>query len=170
MASAFSHVAIPLVIKLASRVLSWRLILLGMLLSVAPDFDVIAFRFGIPYESQWGHRGFTHSIIFAALIAAACMLFATKLRSTKWTVFWVAFVSMASHSILDALTNGGLGVAAFWPFTSERYFLPWQVIEVSPIGVANFFTERGWAVIKSELVYIWLPSLILGISFRLTRS
>jgi inner membrane protein len=47
------------------------------------------------------------------------------------------------------MTNGGLGVA---------FFLPWRPILVSPIGVGRFFSERGFAVLQSELVWIWLPA------------
>jgi len=40
-----------------------------VLCSVIPDLDAIGFRFGIHYGDFWGHRGFTHSLIFAALLA-----------------------------------------------------------------------------------------------------
>lgn len=136
---------------------------MGMLLSVAPDFDSISFRFGIPYESQWGHRGFTHSIVFAIAVAWLCAFMGKRLSSKPKTVFLFSFVSTVSHSLLDALTNGGLGVALFWPFTSERYFFPWRVIEVSPISIPAFFTERGVTVLQSELLYIWLPCLVVGV-------
>jgi inner membrane protein len=33
-------------------------------------------------------------------------------------------VATASHGILDAFTNGGLGVAFFAPFDKTRYFFP----------------------------------------------
>jgi len=42
--------------------------ILSALIPMIPDADVIAFRFGIPYESMLGHRGFSHSIIFALII------------------------------------------------------------------------------------------------------
>jgi len=41
----------------------------GVACSVMPDLDVIGFRFGIRYGDFWGHRGFTHSLLFAALLA-----------------------------------------------------------------------------------------------------
>ena len=37
--------------------------------SLAPDLDVIAFVFRIPYDHPWGHRGATHSLSFAMLAA-----------------------------------------------------------------------------------------------------
>jgi inner membrane protein len=67
----------------------------------------------------------------------------------------------ASHGALDALTNGGLGVAFFAPFSNARYFFPWRPVEVSPIGVAPFFSEWGVRVLESELVWLWLPAAAL---------
>ena len=45
-----------------------RILILSLILPVLPDLDVISFQFGIPYEHFWGHRGFTHSLAFAALL------------------------------------------------------------------------------------------------------
>ena len=42
---------------------------LSAALSLAPDLDVVAFRFGIPYGSRFGHRGFSHSLCCAALLS-----------------------------------------------------------------------------------------------------
>ena len=42
------------------------------------------------------------------------------------------FLAIASHGLLDAFTDGGLGVAFFAPFDSTRYFFPVTPIEVSP--------------------------------------
>jgi inner membrane protein len=58
------------------------------------------------------------------------------------------------------MTSGGLGVAFFSPWDNTRYFLPWRPIKVSPIGIENFFSEWGWKVIKSELVWIGLSAII----------
>lgn len=68
------------------------------------------------------------------------------------------FACTASHPLLDALTNGGLGVALFWPWSDARLFAPWRPIAVSPIG-AGFFGSRGLAVLGSELRWVWLPTL-----------
>ena len=39
-------------------------------LAVLPDVDVLAFGLGIPYSYLFGHRGLSHSILFALAIAA----------------------------------------------------------------------------------------------------
>lgn len=72
----------------------------------------------------------------------------------------------ASHSVLDAMTSGGLGVAFFSPFNDARYFFPWRPIKVSPIGVENFFSEWGKKVILSELIWIGIPSLLYIFSIK----
>jgi inner membrane protein len=146
--------------------------LTGALCSVVPDLDVIGFRLGIRYGDFWGHRGFTHSLIFAAVLSGAVvgLAFRRELpsisRLSMWTYF---FLATASHGLLDAMTDGGLGVAFFAPLDNHRYFLPWTPIRVSPIGVGRFFTARGLAVIQSELLWIWLPAGLLAASVWILR-
>jgi inner membrane protein len=70
------------------------------------------------------------------------------------------FLITISHGCLDALTDGGLGVAFFAPLDQTRYFFPWRPIEVSPIGL-DFFSARGLTVIESELLWIWIPALTI---------
>jgi inner membrane protein len=162
MASFFSHPAVPAALKLSGLRVSKRLFWLSMVLTCFPDADVIAFRFGIPYSSQWGHRGFTHSIVFAIFCGALCTLIHEKLGEKKLKVFLWTFFATLSHPVFDALTNGGLGVAFFWPFNHERYFFPWTPVKVSPIGVHGFLSSRGLEVIISELKWLWIPSLLFG--------
>jgi inner membrane protein len=164
MASAFSHVSVPILmfIAIGKKQISARLLLLGFFLSVIPDLDSLGFKFGIPYESQWGHRGFTHSLVFAAFVALTTLPFARYFRANRVSVFLTSFISMASHGVLDALTSGGKGVAFFWPFNNERYFFPWHDIKVSPLSLRGFFSAQGCDVLASEFYYIWLPCLFVG--------
>jgi inner membrane protein len=140
--------------------------------SLIPDLDIIGFRFGIPYGDFWGHRGFRYSLLFAALLASTVVIVGFRRiepglgRFALWVYF---FLATASHGFLDAMTDGGLGVAFFAPFDVHRYLLPWTPIRVSPIGFARFFTDRGLAVLPSELLWIWLPAAILAVSAWLLR-
>jgi inner membrane protein len=166
MASAFTHAFFAAAMGGAyARVrVPARFWVLSMACAVLPDADVLAFGFGIPYGSMFGHRGFTHSLVFAALLGV--FVTAAFFRDATNRAALAAFFSLAtaSHGALDALTNGGLGVAFFAPFSGERYFFPFRPVEVSPIGVGAFFGESGLAVIKSELLWVWLPtSLCLAV-------
>lgn len=174
MPTMMSHIAVPLACKLGlpRTAMTGRLVLLAMFCSILPDFDVVAFRLGIPYESQWGHRGFTHSFFFAAMLGLLLTTFSQRLACRPIVVFTVIFLSTASHALLDAATNGGLGVALFWPFSEQRYFLPWTPIAVSPIGIKNFLTERGAVVLLSEFYWVWLPVMGGGLmlyAYRILR-
>ena len=147
---------------LGTGLVSLRLLLAGAFCAVLPDFDVIGFRFGVNYADLLGHRGLSHSLVFAVGIGLLAACAAPLLKSGRLTAFWVCFFAVVSHSALDAMTTGGMGVAALYPFSEERYFLPWRPIRVSPFSPRAFLSERGIAVLVSEFLWVWLPSLALG--------
>lgn len=165
MASAFSHAFVAVTFGKLTRYPSPppRFWVLGMVCSILPDADVISFLLGIRYGDFFGHRGFTHSFCFAFLLAALFTqgFFRDQDKVLRKKVFWYFFWCTASHPFLDALTNGGLGVAFFSPLDNTRYFLPWRPILVSPIGVESFFSEWGYQVILSELVWVFLPCVVI---------
>jgi len=170
-ASVLSHPAVPLAIAAAAgrRIVSPELALVAVAASVVPDLDAVGFWAGVPYDSAFGHRGFTHSLTFAVLLALLATPFAERLDARRGAVFAVVFLAAASHGVLDAMTTGGRGVAFFSPFSGRRYFLPWRPIEVSPIGVKGFFSARGGEILGSELVWIWIPAAavaLLGAAWR----
>jgi inner membrane protein len=136
---------------------------IGCAASVLPDVDSLGFAAGISYGHPFGHRGFTHSIFFAAAVAFLCIPFVRSVGASPAAIFGFLFVSIASHGFLDAMTTGGLGVAFFSPFSNARYFLPWRVIQVSPIGVPPFVSRRGLEVLRSELLWIWAPAAVLAL-------
>lgn len=140
----------------------WRFWYLAILCSILPDIDVLGFKFGIRYGDLWGHRGMTHSLLFAAVIAVVMAFRFSPARGDRSKLVLLLFVITASHGVLDAMTNGGLGVAFFSPFDTRRYFFPWTPIQVSPIGASGFFTGRGWDVLWSEIVWIWGPAIAIG--------
>ncbi len=163
MASPFSHAVAALALGGACHWRrSWRFWFLTAASAALPDADFLGFAVGIPYESVWGHRGFTHSLLFAGLWAAVVVGWefpqARRWESEWWRLWSFFAVVTTSHGVLDAFTNGGLGVGFFTPFSPTRYFFPWTPIEVSPLSIRAFFTTRGWAVLANELLWIWLPA------------
>ena len=175
MASVFTHAFFAAAMGgvYARERMPARFWVLSAACAVLPDADVLAFGFGVPYGSMFGHRGFTHSLVFAALsgVFVTAVFFRDSPRKTSLALFFS--LATASHAALDALTDGGRGVALFAPFSGERYFFPFRPLRVSPIGVGAFFSEWGLAVVLSELLWVWLPaSLCLAvwtIFRRLTR-
>lgn len=174
MPTIFSHAIFAVAIGKAYAAETHRLRfwVLTATCAMLPDADAIGFAFGVRYGSMWGHRGFTHSIVFALLVGLVVGMFAFgKLPTAKARIKLVLYFALVtlSHPLLDALTNGGLGVALFAPFSAERYFFPWRPIEVSPIGM-QFFSERGLEVVASEVIWVWLPALLIYMVARICRK
>lgn len=151
----------------------WRFWILTALCAMLPDADVLSFSFNVARGSMFGHRGFSHSLLFAFLVAVVVVSVAfRKVRAFSagwWRLLLFFFVATASHGLLDALTDGGSGVAFFAPFDSARYFFPWRPIEVSPISLDRFFSSRGIEVLKSEFVWVWIPAALLVLAAWLYR-
>ncbi|MCD7985332.1 MAG: metal-dependent hydrolase, partial [Desulfovibrio sp.] len=145
MPTVFSHPApvLALAAALGPRVVPPRLLLFGVFCAVLPDLDVIGFKLGIRYADLLGHRGFSHSLLFALLLGLLGAALAPWLRCSRPAACGVALAGAASHILLDAMTNGGLGVAALWPFDTDRYFLDWRPIRVSPLNLHVFFGRKG---------------------------
>ena len=147
---------------------------LSIVCSIIPDADVIGFSFGIPYDHFFGHRGFFHSPFFGLLLSifiVAVSFHDVEMFSSRWFFYLIFFFLVsASHGLLDAFTNGGLGIALLSPFDRTRYFFPWTPIMVSPIGIKGLFSAWGLAVMKSELLWIWLPSFLVVLVSRLIKE
>lgn len=168
MASAFSHAFVAWAIGQSwkATIRSWKFWGLSLFCSVVPDLDVIGFAWGIPYDHLLGHRGISHPLSFALIFSLAVVQLGFPYFSVGsgnwWKLITHFFLVTSSHGVLDAMTNGGLGVAFFAPFDHTRYFFPWTPVDVSPIGIWEFFGPWGARVLMSELIWIWVPVLLVG--------
>jgi len=145
--------------RLAATMVGWSL------LSMIPDADVVGLSLGVPYGSAWGHRGATHSLVFALMVGAVVALVARARGRGALRVGILATLVVASHGVLDTLTDGGHGCALLWPFDDTRYFAPVNPIPVSPIGL-GVLSPRGLYVAAFELLlfaplfaYAWWPRM-----------
>ncbi len=145
----------------ATRPMPPAFYVLSAALSLAPDLDVVAFRFGIPYGSRFGHRGLSHSLFCAALLSLIVAALGHACFAVPWWLLaGFSWMVVVVHSLLDALTDGGMGIAFFAPFDNRRYFLPWRPVRVSPIGL-GVFSRWGLRALVSEVVWIWIPLGVL---------
>jgi inner membrane protein len=165
MPTIFTHAAAALAVGKVCAVaqkMPARFWLLSALCAVLPDADVVSFSFGVARGSMLGHRGLSHSLAFALLVALLVVGLAFRRTApfSKGRLVLYFFAVTASHGLLDALTDGGSGVAFFAPFDPTRYFFPWRPIEVSPISLDRFLSPRGMEVMKSEVVWVWVPAAL----------
>lgn len=190
MPSIITHAAVPLALWCAADRgrIPPRLLAAGVIAAMLPDADVLAFALHIPYADAFGHRGASHSLLFALVVAALATLLlsfgsrrpwsavlcqprlaSTTARPTAVSTVQAAvfvFVCAASHPLLDAMTSGGLGVALAWPWSEHRFFAPWRPIRVSPFA-PQFFSARGLATLLSELRWVWLPLATAVVAWKL---
>ncbi len=167
MASIFIHPAVAVSLLPWFRSVSGHksVLLTGMVCTVLPDADVIGLRMGIAYGDLFGHRGISHSLFFALIIGALLGRYLARITHASFTMIWLYLsLCMASHGLLDAMTNGGLGIAFFSPFIETRYFLPFQPIQVSSLSITEFFQGQGIEVLKTELLWIGVPSLFVTVT------
>jgi inner membrane protein len=153
--------------RATARARTGRLMIVLALLSMLPDLDVLAFGFGIPYHAPFGHRGALHSIPVALLIGALCSLDARAWQLSRLRMFAVVSAVVASHGVLDTLTDGGLGVALAWPLSNHRFFFAWRPLPVAPLG-SGIFSRYGEYVLATELL-VAVPLLLYAFWPRRSR-
>jgi len=142
----------------------WRQMLAFSVLSMLPDADVVGMALGVRYGAPWGHRGATHSLAMAVVVGVVAAVALSSRPISRCDLLpraLLAVVVVASHGVLDAMTDGGKGVALLWPWTTRRFFLPWRPIPVAPIGVGLLSTD-GLEVVAWEAA-AFLPLLLYAL-------
>ncbi len=137
MPSIMTHAAVAVgagvLTRLPRRPLAFWVVSVGV--SVLPDLDVLAYALGVPHGSMWSHRGITHSLI-AAFVTGTLVAILSRRRffaSARTLAIYLSLL-MASHGVLDALTEGRAGVAFFAPFSTARYLFPVRPVPAAPLG------------------------------------
>ena len=126
-----------------------KAILWGAIAGTIPDLDVILRSFTDEISATQMHRGFSHSIVFAVIIAPLLAWIAKKIHfklkdvSFKdWTKLF--FWATVTHPLLDAHTTWG--TQFFWPF---NYRLAYQnIFVVDPFYTLPFL---GFLIIAMSL-------------------
>lgn len=160
MESPLTHAVVAVTLATGYRIPppALRYWLLGIVCAVIPDLDAIGFWLGVPYGSLWGHRGITHSILFAAVLSWVLAQWIGHWGEMSRARLWsYCFLSTLSHGLLDALTDGGLGIAFFSPFDQTRYFFPFRPIPVSSMSLRDVLGFHGLSVLANECLWIWIP-------------
>src|SRR5438093_13734472 len=84
-----------------------RFWLAGAACAAVPDLDVLGRGFGIPWGHVLGHRGLTHSLAFAAVLAAV-VAWSRVAGPGQGGVGWrFLFVVTAPPGVLDAMADRG---------------------------------------------------------------
>jgi inner membrane protein len=174
MPSTISHAAVAIAAGtvFSSRTTPRHFWLVSITCSIIADIDLILFLCGVPYDHFFGHRGFFHSIFFGLLVGIVATKYVSSLERElpgAWIRYCALFCLVSvSHGLLDALSNGSIGIAFFSPFDSTRYFFPWQPI--SMVRMKVFLTTWNFSAIRSELFWVWIPSGLVVLIAILVRT
>jgi len=151
---------------------SWKLFLIGVILGNLPDLD-FCFVWFMHGDEDW-HRGFAHSLPFAALIgiAAGWIFCHIEKRQISWYPFGLFTLLTASHGVLDTLTTASAadGVELLSPFTRMRFAVD-PLHYQSTFVTFRYFCDRVTHD-RFPIELIWVPFyelLIFGILFAVVR-
>ncbi|HJU45832.1 MAG TPA: metal-dependent hydrolase [Chitinophagaceae bacterium] len=107
----------------AGKTIGKKAMLLGAVAQLIPDIDVVSHLWLDNVNSLIAHRGITHSLLFALLMATVLALISKKLSGLlsgvsfrKW--FFLYSINISAHLFVDCLNTYGTGL--FEPFSDQR--------------------------------------------------
>ena len=167
-----THALVPVAAAIAvSRPLAhWRLVAFAAVAAMAPDLDALANpMFGLQADSIYSHRGFTHSLFIAMGAGILAAIIHRRLRVRPLTAAAVVGGAMASHGLLDMVSDTGLPVAILWPFSSARLYADWRPIHGGELELSHWATQLP-PRLETELWQLVLPMLAVAIAIRGLRA
>jgi len=100
-----------------------KAVMWGAIADTVPDLDIFIGPFVHPVEALLIHRGFTHSIFFAASFPLFLGILLSRLYRKDLIPWWrwaiLIGLGTFSHIIIDSLTNYGTGLLE--PFCDHRF-------------------------------------------------
>lgn len=133
---------------------------------MAPDLDALMHPlFGVARASLYSHRGFSHSLFVAIAFGALAAACHRQLGVRALTAFVAVAAAMASHGLMDMMTDGGKPVAYLWPITSLRFFADWRPLPGSGVQYPSHLAEVASRT-GPEIAHVILPMMLIAISTR----
>lgn len=129
--------------KIGNKALLW-----GAIGGTIPDLDVIFMRIMDLATGLDMHRGFSHSIAFAVLLAPALgwavhWLYRKKGEATWKQWSWFFFLTIVTHPILDNFTTWG--TEFFWPAWNHKVAFN-SIFVVDPLYTVPLLVTCTWVL------------------------
>src|SRR5206468_604548 len=115
--------------------------------------------------SIYAHRGASHSLFVALAAGLVAALFHRALRVRPVTAAVVIASAMASHGLLDMMSDLGSPVAYLWPLSSVRLFADWRPIHSGPVQMGHLLAEAT-VRFRTELWQVIIPTIALALIAR----
>jgi inner membrane protein len=125
-------------------------------IAVLPDLDFIPqLLTGKKY-----HHTFTHSIVFAIIVAFVSGMIGWLLRRKFLKVVLLTLLLYFSHLFLDFFTGGGKGLQLFWPFAKTFYISQISIFPGTHYSM-GLFNVKHLIFVSFETIYAILLFVIL---------
>ena len=163
-----THALVPLAATLAfaKPPIPWRLVIVAAFAAAAPDVDwFFKHLVHLSPGSIYAHRGAAHSLFVALAAGLLASLAHRQLGVRPVTAGVVVAAAMASHGVLDMMTDSGLPVAYLWPVSSVRLFADWRPIHSGEVHMAHVITQTV-ARFHDELWQLIIPMFGLAAVVR----
>lgn len=170
-----THALLPVAVAIAfcNRPFPWRLIIVAAAASAAPDVDGLFKHFlGVMPNSIWNHRGATHSLFVALAAGGLAVPFHRWLGVRPLSAGVLVALAMASHGLLDMMTDSGLAVAYLWPVSSVRLFADWRPLHSTPVHLthlASLLSARLLSEVRQLIAPLFLAAFAIR-GFRMLRG
>lgn len=140
---------------------------LGTLCALAPDLDWFTAFLRVHPGNFLAHRGITHSLMGAFVLATAAFLFGFRAEQRRGRIRAYLLLAALSHGLLDACTSGRIGVAFFYPFSMTRWGCFWQPFRDAPLPFWPGLQIPFLGALLGEVLWIGAPGLLLVGGIRL---
>ncbi len=141
--------------------------ILGALCATAPDLDWFTAFLRVHPGNFLAHRGITHSLLGAVLLALAVYVLGLKQEQRNPRIGAYLLLASLSHGMLDACTSGPVGVAFFYPFSTSRWGCYWQPFRDAPLPFWPGLRLPFLGALLGEALWIGGPGLLLAGGTRL---
>lgn len=167
-----THALVPVAVAVAfaKRSVTWRLLLAAMIAAALPDLDVLVDRLSrLPENSVYLHRGAAHSLFVALGAGMVARSVHKRLNVSALAAGAAVAAAMASHGLLDMMTDSDRPVAYLWPLSSVRLFADCRLIHGGPIRTDHLLSD-AIVRLRSEAWQLIAPMFTVALAFRLSRA
>lgn len=116
--------------------------------ALLPDLDFVTMEMGFR-GTPLDHRAMTHSLAFC--VVAGALLGRLARAEHRVFVSMLAVLALASHAMLDAMSQSDPGPQILWPFSTSPIVALWRPIPGTD-SYLQYFTPAALPTFGTELV------------------
>jgi hypothetical protein len=127
-------------------------------MATIPDADLALRPFGVAAgNGTWAHRGASHALVVGPAVSITAWLLGMRVREA------VCYgLAIASHGLVDTLSESERGVALLWPARMRRFTAPYRPVLAHPSDI-SWLEWRSWLPVFARETLVFLPAIVLAV-------